>query len=983
MKKLISAILAFSFICFSAVPVAFAEETEGVYEDLYGKDIVDEHLAEPENPEEQQATEIAGGNVPVVSTTVGTSDNTVQETTEEEVIEVPKAKFEKESSILAALGIFKFDDFSKTITRGEFVAAVAKLCGYNGAKDSASNYFNDIPDRYEYDSQVAYAAGLKLIQGDGNGFRATEPILMEEAGFIMLRALGYDKFSPYITIDMVKAREEGIYDGISLSGKVALTYDYASRVIYNAMNLEMILVKGTTFDGLNNAMVLAKDGTTLLNYYLKTYMTEGVVTDNGKTSFTGDSTVAEHRAIIGDMVFNKGNVDLWDLLGYEVEAYYDEDDTLLYVYDITKEGDVLYFTADEIISADSNSIRYENESGKIRAANIATAAKIIYNGKALKPGEYRDELLKPEIGTVKLIRTKGSSAYSVVVISSEYNCVVNKVNVSVDYICRISDMYSTDKNVSFDVNDIGKNVRIVDESGKLIAHTDIETCNILSVAKSLDGEVISIKVSANKLGGVIEGISNDGETVITVKGKKYKISYGADTTFVIVNVYGDCYFDVYGNVAYFNSYSQYEERYGYLVRVRVLEDEIPTFIIKVFDSYGKMYTFAAEEKLIVDGNTVKGNDFAAVAESFYSGGDFQPTIIRYELNLNGSLKAIDTCVQGTGATGDMLREIQAPLEQEYPHTGAFVGMRRYEANVNMFDGQIFMDSNTIILGIPRGRAAEDQDYQLLKLSYFVNGRYYDIKAYTHDEYSDMAKVVIVKYSEKYDLTDPAMRTPRNFILLPGFVSTAMNTAVAEDIFISVDENGEIVHNVTFTDMANGTQSTLPVRWQEQTAGLERGMVFRYCAMNSRLIDIEPVFDLNTRTAESARIYRDIATPVKTFYVRQNDRDVVDQATTLENSLIAQSTWRLAYLDVLSTKGGILKGVAGKASDYVAGTIPEEYVDRAPISKIPRVYKYDTRTQKLVKVTSDDLYGYDDLGDDCSKVVVVYARALPRAVIILE
>ncbi|MBQ7974903.1 MAG: S-layer homology domain-containing protein [Clostridia bacterium] len=972
MKKALSIILAFVLLCFSAIPCTYAEEVmdediateDELFEDPFydvmssGETVTDDTIVEV------PATDETDTDIIVVP-------DTMTELEQPEEAE-PALVYEKEVAVLQALGILDADDYTITITRAEFVASVAVLCGYTGEAQSADAYFSDVPSGHAGEGAIAYAAGIKLVQGDGANFRPNDSITVEEAGFILLRALGYDSFSPYVTIDMAKAKQEGIFEGISANGKSPLTFDAAAKAIYNAMNLEMILVRGTTSDGFGTAMKLEKDGTTLLNYYLKIYMTEGRVTDNGCSAIYGESLNSHVNIKIDDVLFEKGEVDVTDLLGYEVEAYYNEENVLLCVCDITKEKDVVHIPAENIISAVLGNVQYENESGKIRNVSFPLTANIIYNGKTLNPDEYNDELLNPDIGNIKLIRTTGSD-YNLIVITSEYNSVVNKINETNNTVT-IIDTDSKDKNVSFDINDLGYKVRITDASGNSVSYKDISQYNILSVAKSLDGELISIKVSTSKTGGIIESISNSGNMVITVSGMQYTIAPGADTAFIAVDTYGDLHFDIYGNVAYFNSYAKYEKRYGYITKVKSLEDDIPTLVVKIFDPIRQVLTFTAQKRIIVDGITVKDSGFTALADSFYAGDEFQPCLVRYELNLDGSLKSIDTATCTSAETDNSLRRIEASKPLQYS-SSMFDGFVRYELTPYMFDGQMFVDQNAIVFGVPRG-THDDGDYQIFTRNYFQNNRYYDVELYTDEPYSNIAKAVVVKYSPKYEST---LQNAKGYVLLPSLHGSGMNTGVVTDVWVAVDDKGEVVNQVEITDLLSGASNTYSLRWEEQATNLCQGMVVRYFSLDHvRIIDIEPVFDLNTRTAMTPRDLRPVQN-MKTFYVRQNGRDLADNSNTEANTSNIYPAWQLTYLDVLSLKNGMFTGVAGDASV----NWNEEYVDRALTSRVSYVFKYDRVIKELTRASLNDISGYDEAGDNCSKVVALYRTAALRSLIILD
>ena len=974
MKKLLCIILSLSFLC-CAIPCVYAENSEleneitsEIPEDVYFEDeLLDEELHEEESVDEVVVDSVVSGGSTVDDVVV---EEIPVEPEEPEITE-PVLVYEKEIEVLQALDVLHSDDYTKTISRAEFVSSVVSLCGYSGETLSATGYFSDIPNEYEYEGAIAYAAGIKLVQGDGANFRPYDPVTAEEAGIILLRALGYDKFSPYIKFDLVKARQEGIYDGVTAKDSTLLTFDTAAKLIYNAMNQEMILVQGGTLSESGSTLAFEKSGRTLLNYYRKIHMTEGRITDNGYTTYMSDSGISDNLVKIDGAIYEKGNTNIDGFLGHEVEAYYDEDNMLLCVYDITPERDILCVNSRDIVNSELGSLSYENENGKVRSITYPTNANIIYNGKALKSGEFDQIDLKPEIGEIKLIRTTGKD-YDLVVITSYYNCVVNKVINQQDVIT-VLDLEDKSFNVSFNIDDLGGKVRLIDEFGNNYSYEHISQFNILSVAKSFDGELVNIKVSTSKISGIIEKISNNDGMLISIKGVDYKLSPYANTDYVVLNTYGDCYLDICGNVAYFNSYAKYEQRFAYLLKVRVLDDEIPTFAIKVFDLIGKTFTFSAENKVTVDGVVIKGSGFRALAESFYNGTEFQPCVIRYELNLDGSLKSIDTCMQSGSESEYTLRKIEPLTEPEVPHTGVFSDWTRYELAANTFDGKIFIDSNTKIFGIPFGEC-EDTDYQVLPVSFLGNGKYYEFEAYTTKGDTQMAEALVVRYAHKYN---PELKTSKGYVIMPSVLSSSMITAMVENVVTTV-KDGEIVYDIEFITLTTGQRFTHSARWSEQAQALKPGMIFRYYNLNKRLIDIEPVYDIETLTVQTPRVFR-ASSDMKTFYVRHNGRDIADANTTSANTMVTYSTWRLAYLDVLSVKNGLFTGVAGDASSVW----PEEYIDRAPTSKITYVYKYNTRTHELIAASLDDVVGYDEAGGNCSKVIAFYNRAVLKTMIILE
>ncbi len=975
MKKILSIILSLVLMCFCISPCIYAEE-------FVDESEADENLMEDvlyEEPVSDDSTVVDTDIIDIPIDVAGDAEITdVPELPAEEPEIIPEIKYEKEASVLKALGIMETEDYTQTVTRAEFVASVAALCGYSGETIAATVNFGDVPEGHEYMNAIAYAAGIKLVQGDGTNFRPDEPVTAEEAGIILLRALGHDKFSPYVTVDIVKAKQEGIYKGVTANGKQSLTFDIAAKLIHNAMNLEMILVKGTTSDGLGSALVLEKNGTTLLNYYRKIYMSEGRVTDNGLTTYSSVSTISDNLIRIGSTVYEKGNVDAKELLGHEVEAYYDEHNVLLHISDITDERSILYIPAEKLISATMGNVQYETENGRVRNQNFLTNANIVYNGKALKKGEFTKELINPKIGGLKLIKTADRD-YDLVAVTSQFNCVVKAIHED-DGTYMFTDVDSPSKNISFDIDDIGTTVWISNKYGDTVECSDIVTYNVLSVAKSLDGELLDIKVSSDRSNGVIESIQNQNGTTIVIKGVPHKLTHDADTTGVKAGVFGWYYIDIYGNVACFRSYDMYEERYGYLLKAWVATDDNDMLFAKIFDESGHIITCSAEKRITADGATVKNSGFNAIVESFYSGTEFEPCMIRFKLDMDGNLVKLDT--YETRESRDSLRKIEPPKSMENANSGLFAGKYRYMLSSKQFDGGLLINDNTKVFGIPVGPHVDD-DYRILTMSYFTNTRYYDVEMYTTKGDSPVAEAMIVRYAPKYD---PDNKNSKGYVIMPSVFPSMMDTGIITDSQLVLDENQEVVTSITLTKLKDAKSYTYTIKWDD-LGPFNVGEVIRYFVLENKIVDAEVVFDCNTLTAGTPR---PLYTGIDTFVVRNNGREMADNSATAAKTPMVNVAWGLAHLDVISIHDGVMTGVTSDASAFngldFSDLEPEQesLTRRFSLGTLPAgVWKYDRVAQTLVSSSIDNIVCYEETQGECTEVLALIQNAAVVGLLILE
>lgn len=890
-------------------------------------------------------------------------------------VESYAAEYQQQYDVLNVLGIMQSSDLSKEITRGEFVAQFVNLCGYTEEQATAKRYFVDVAEDYSYIGQIAFAVERQLITGDNGNFRPDDIITAEEAASVALAVLGYNNFSPYVAMDMVRARREGIFNGISANENDKITWDSAAGIIYNTMNSSMIIIEGISVGSNGSSYMLNKNETTALNYYKHIYMDRGIVSDNGLTALRGESAVGETRVQIGDRIYMQNGQSFIDLLGHMVEAYYDEDDAILCVRDITQQnGNVLHIEADDIISAEMGSITFYAENGTDRTMRFLPTADIIYNGKALNQGEFTPERLMPKIGSVDLIRS-GNNGYDVVIVTSQYNCVVEK-SIHNGLIYTFVDTDTPEKNVDVDENYLGKTCRVTDASGSDVNLADITKNNVLSVAKSLDGELINIKVSTDSRKAWVDAtfVSDEPPRLLS-NGIDYRFAYGANTDEVKPNIFAWLDLDVHGNVANFRSYEKYEKRFAYLIDVEV-DDSVFTsqIAIKIFDPSGKVLVLSSGDNVVLDGETIRPKDYDKIAERFYSGTELQPQIIQYELDLDGTLQSIDSRVYNEGVESETsTRLLEAPKTMERTNTGVFNGLRFYWSGSRTFDGQLYIDADTLVFGIPTG-PHEDEDYVMLTSSYFINQRYYDVECYTSNPEGRIAEAMVVKYTAKYDESNV---NDKNFVRVPSLYPSAMETAIVKKVYESVGEDGEPVCNVDL-HLLSGADRNYNVRWSDLNDQFREGYVVRFFVLNNRIIDAEMVFDLNTMTPGTPRKFSSSA---NTFVVRQNGRDIADSSTTDANTPQFSLPWSLAYLDVLSVEDGMLTGVTADAD----GEWTEENVDYFRLDLINNggCCYYNRENHVIEPVPTTDILSRSDGGATMSKVLTLSVNTTPRGLIIID
>ena len=243
--------------------------------------------------------------------------------------DIQGTKYEEAAEVLGALGImvgdadtgaFRPDD---NILRSE----MAKVAVYSvGLEDIAigSNVvtrFPDVAPNHWANGAINVAEQQGLVIGDDMGtFRPDDPVLLQEAVTILVRALGYEPVAMqrggYPAGYMAVASENQLLKGISALGKSPAKRGDIAQLTFNALTIN--LMEQT---GFGSSVVYEVVDKTLLFDRLNVEKAYGQITGTSETTLTGGSTTAEDRVMINNQTFVEGNTRAREYLGYNVVYY--------------------------------------------------------------------------------------------------------------------------------------------------------------------------------------------------------------------------------------------------------------------------------------------------------------------------------------------------------------------------------------------------------------------------------------------------------------------------------------------------------------------------------------------------------------------------------------------------------------------------------------------------------------------------------------
>lgn len=851
-------------------------------------------------------------------------------------------------NILQAAGIINQNKkivLESEISRGDFAMLASRIALHGNFASGTSVVFPDVNNQNENFEAINILSSAGIISGYEDGtFKPDGLISQGEAAKIIIKSLGWDAFmindknnsSEFFSV----AISNKLFRGIEVSIDKKMTWAETAKLFTNVLSANVCV---QTAFGSKEKFQRYSD-VTYFNLYFDIYKISGCVTDNGVTALSGPSRIAERNIIIGETLLVDKRVNKNDLLGFDVDAYYKhvQGEEAELIYAVPVENKVLKLTSSMIYDFDDNVYYYhadENDEYEYKA-KLLPEFDLIYNGKAVLPGDEIElaELI-PEIGYIELIDCNKDSRYETVKLWAYNSFVVSSINV--DYLT----IYDKFGGTPISLEDKEK-YTITDKNGNALSISDIHPMDILSVAESFDGKLISIIRNTSGFNARLDAIGKDG--IYLLSGSKYRPSSDFLTRYesqLKIGMYADFYVNHEGFLVYMDTSSEPRAGMGYLVDATKDERGInPSYLVKLFGTDGNMRIYRLAEKVTVNGNRISVADaYDMLFED--DGTTVKCQLLDYSIDGEESVNMLDFAYY----ISDIPEEVVLPEENESTYS-----LHRHGANknanmtflANTFDGKILIDASTKIFLVPTN--GDEDAYQITNTAYFNNNTGYRIDAYRHDPESAIAEALVMKLDHTgrryYDARTPA--------------------SLVKSISSVLDDNGNVVQQlVCYQNGAEVTVNTaednvLQVVSGDETIIIAPGDIIRYGVNNKGIIDkgnLMLIYDADANEAEDAEFV-----PVS--------------AGSYTGSFFM-------YLGYAYTRSDNILRVSPSAEDGVRDS---------------NLYSYDLTGGKVIVVNKSDKYGYtfrtgtqDDIldykstGADCSKVFIYTWSAKPRMIVIYE
>ncbi|MBQ8526618.1 MAG: hypothetical protein IJ460_07890 [Clostridia bacterium] len=761
---------------------------------------------------------------------------------QEEISEVYTVDSEAVAEAQALLSsISKSDIFdeitAEPVTRGDFITAVTDLAGVDGALEGQLP-FEDVPVGSEYAAGVYNALQMGLIS-TGTSFRPNDTITYNEAVKIAVSAMGYSTLANYSggypTGYLKVANDKDVLEYIEAAP--AVTEEVMTVLLYNMLRGEILDVEYITEDSVKYEY----SGTTMLYDVHGILYTEGLITGTFATSYdiSYRYTSGASDVLVDGKKF-KSETGFNEYFGMNCVVYYSEEvsgNKIVAAYPVNNRE--ITISLDDVESFSGTMLRYyPDEKSGTKSLKVDSNYTEVYNGKVTNADADRMLSIK---GDVRLVDNDDDGTYDVIFVNSYGYVKVKNLDIT-DRV--IEDMYSAENNISIDETDVLFNVK--DSRGNIIRLADIQPGDMLCVLKSLDGSVADISVINELFSGEVQALTDDGKVVIG--DTEYTLS-----DYALVNCVSELKIGASvsfcpgrdGEIAYIDIKSDVYN-YGYVIKTAQQTGFENNYQIKMFTSSGIMKIYDFAEKVTYNGTKEKDSDaFSLFTESF------EPQLIRYRLNGDGMISAIDTSVTVDMSTVS-IEDMETEKSEDDKLTKNVYADTSFSFRSNGSFGTSFNGTGALIFALPVAEGTtsvvdvdNEEEFDMMSISEIRSGTVYSyFDVYDVDEYG--AAKVIVSYNVARNSSPHSFVSAMSSNFTGGMISKIRNgISAGEEIGYQI----EIWTNGKFNKYFMGSDVSVPLPEGDK---LSVGDVVRFKLKNGEIEEL--IVDINADKLVNNRAY---------------------------------------------------------------------------------------------------------------------------------
>ncbi len=588
--------------------------------------------------------------------------------------------FDEMTGLLKVLNIIdeNYELSERAITRGEFVSLIVKAGGFSKFMPEKVSYtfFSDVATDNVYAPFIEMARQRKLALGYSDGtFKPQENVTMTEAIVYMIRLMGYTVYADanggYPTGHYITASDIGLLKDITLGVDSLVTAQTAVNLIFNALNTKVLTTKSVYKD---ESKIEPFEGKLLMYESFGINKAEGIMYETSLSALAGPNELPPYSILVGNVQIDVGELNPRYLLGYDVNAYYETEtkNVLKFIYE--NKSDKKIIDINDVDDISDYSVCVVGENGKKVKYPYERGISIIYNGVSTGT-PFNMSMLKDQsgnnlYGNIELLDNNNNGKADVIFINvyDEYITGKKENNGTI-----LRDKNDPSKKIKLDTVVNNPYTIIFDENGEELKFSKIPENSSVLVQKSLPDAYqgyIRVYVSVETIDGVLTQVSDaEGKYEITVGKETYKLSPYAKKYFTnaLMGKNVTLTFNKFGDVAFVTSSIPSGEQYGMLRKIKVPENESQQAGFYMVNESGVETFIPAAKKIKLDArqtafnfeNTDEINTFKAVVnvaatktDSYTTGSDSYNTVVKYRLNSNGELMAMDTVLNSLGVLAE-------------------------------------------------------------------------------------------------------------------------------------------------------------------------------------------------------------------------------------------------------------------------------------------------------------------------------------------
>lgn len=685
--------------------------------------------------------------------------------------------------VVLELNLVTLDDTSadSIIQRRDLAEIAVKILGTSNNVKAKDTVFKDVAKSDVKSGYIQAAYDLGIFNGyfDGN-FHPFEAVSYNEALKVLVSIAGYKEYAerkggyPYGYISV--AKEIDITKGVAVQGNSVVSFGNLCKLIINALEagvMEEVGISGTDVD------YEISGGETLLSQGFEMKVVKGQLTADYLTELTGESNLETNEVKIDGKLYRINSPGIHSYLGKMLVCYVDENDTIITFYEPTNKNEEIVIFSKDIVNISSKEIKYKLDDGKSKAVNLYDNADFIYNGCAKVSWSYNDiPLTNCEI---RMLDSDGDKKYDVIFVNRYVNLIVDRY-VAEDEVIIFKNAPSGYENISISKDDKVK-YEISDADGNIVNAEDIETMDILSVSKSIKGNVYIIKISKDKIEGSCT--AKDSEN-IDIDEISYRVDPDIDenSKYGIIDFgkKGLFYLNYCGEVVAVEYDALLLRNYAYLLEICNDVGLRRETYIRVYDEDGEFRFYKLSEKLKINGS--KQTDEAIYDDyNFYSAGTTMAQLITYEKNSEDVITEINSAKNASDFTEEE-RELNFTLSDNLSSVQYRAG------NMHMFASRYLVMDNTVIFVIPDDIENEEEFHIIKRENLYSDRTYEKVKIYDVDS-NNKTSAVVMGFSEMF------------------FESTSPSIGVIAKIVHGYDAEGNDVVKLTVNAGATPTSLIVP------------------------------------------------------------------------------------------------------------------------------------------------------------------------------